>query len=58
MNLDEKYDHLAELFYQDTGYIAPGKDVRNVTSIYEQRRMFWNIFLKGYIRGENERIQE
>lgn len=60
--LMERFEKQAEEFYQDTGYLAPGKD-RPAASPYSEEqevliKKLWQIWLKGYARGleASERI--
>ena len=52
----EKFDRMAEEFRQDTGFIAPGKDVPpdKDYSIDQnlERAHLYRVWIKGYHRGQ------
>ena len=44
MNASERFEYMAELFYKQTGVIAPGKDAQAGFSVdsYEKRLEVWS----------------
>lgn len=61
MDSIDRYEIRAAVFYQTTGYIAPGKDVSAATwtEAYEHnRKELWNDFNRAYTRVINLTMDE
>tara|TARA_R110002020_G_scaffold150741_1_gene327552 strand:- start:195 stop:401 length:207 start_codon:yes stop_codon:yes gene_type:complete len=50
MNSNERFEYMAELFYKDTGLMAPGKDSPVACGITnrEQRDEAWNEWIEKF----------
>jgi len=54
MDANERFEKVAEEFFKDTGYMAPGKDVPAMVATEEYdttRQLLWKVWCKGYARG-------
>ena len=53
MNSNERFEYMAELFYKDTGLMAPGKDSPVACGITnrEQRGESWNEWIEKFYDG-------
>ena len=53
MNSNERFEYMAELFYKDTGLMAPGKDSPIACGITnrEQRYEAWNEWIEKFYDG-------
>ena len=52
MNSLEQFEALADKFYKDTGFLAPGKDSR--TERPDNLDLIWKAWWKGMERGLTE----
>ncbi len=53
MNANERFEYMAELFYKDTGLMAPGKNSPSACGIVsrEQRDEAWNKWIDKFYIG-------
>ena len=47
MGANERFEYMAELFYQDTGMMAPGKD-SPIASNREERQQAWDAWVEEF----------
>lgn len=53
MNANERFEYMAELFYKQTGYIAPGKDSPTALGVTDREKTqeVWKEWVEHFYSG-------